>query len=73
MIINSDSATGETAMVLPKISRFMRRTGMPATKFGRLSVNDPRLVRDLRNGREPGAKIVARIEAFLAEHGKGTR
>jgi hypothetical protein len=54
-------------MVLPKIQKFLRRTGMPATRFGRLAVNDPRLVRDLRNGREPGARMVARIEAFLAQ------
>jgi hypothetical protein len=53
-------------MVLPKIQKFLRRSGMPATKFGRLAVNDPRLVRDLRNGREPRARTVARIEAFLA-------
>jgi hypothetical protein len=60
-------------MVLPKISRFLRRTGMPATKFGRLAVNDPRLVHDLRNGREPGAKITARIEAFIAAQGSIAR
>ena len=51
--------------VLPKIYKFLRRTGMPATKFGRLAVRDPRLVGDLRNGREPGAHMIARIEAFI--------
>lgn len=56
-------------MVLPKICKFMRRTGMPETKFGRLSVNDPRLVHDLRNGREPGPSIIARVNAFIAAHG----
>jgi hypothetical protein len=60
-------------MVLPKIQKFLRRTGMPATKFGRLAVNDPRLVRDLRNGREPRARTVARIEAFLAAQGSNAR
>lgn len=60
-------------MVLPKIQKFLRRTGMPATKFGRLAVNDPRLVGDLRNGREPRARTVARIEAFLAEQGGDAR
>lgn len=49
-----------------EIERFLWRTKMPATKFGRLAVGDPRLVGDLRNGREPRAKLVARIEAFLA-------
>ncbi|MDO7843352.1 hypothetical protein [Sphingomonas immobilis] len=40
---------------------------MTPTRFGRLAVRDPRLVHDLRNGREPGARMVARIESFLAE------
>lgn len=48
------------------IEKFLRRTKMPATKFGRLAVGDPGLVRDLRNGREPRPKMVARLEAFLA-------
>ena len=56
-------------MVLWKIERFLKRTEMPVTKFGRLAVGDPRLVRDLRNGREPRSTTVRRIEAFLAEQG----
>jgi len=55
--------------VLRKIERFLRASDMPPTKFGRLAINDPRLVRDLRNGREPGRRVTARIEAFLAEQG----
>jgi hypothetical protein len=53
--------------VLRKIERYLKETAMPPTRFGRLAVRDPRLVGDLRNGREPGARVVARIEAFLAE------
>lgn len=49
-----------------KIEKFLRATDMPPTKFGRLAVRDPRFVFDLRMGREPGAKITARVEAFLA-------
>jgi len=49
-----------------KIEKFLRATDMPPTKFGRLSVRDPRLVHDLRRGRELGPRISARIEAFLA-------
>jgi len=56
--------------VLPKIHKFLRHSGMPESKFGRLAVNDPRLVRDLRNGRELRARTVARIEAFLASNGQ---
>lgn len=49
-----------------KIEKFLRRTKMPATKFGRLALGDPRLVHDLRNGRELRAPTAARVEAFLA-------
>lgn len=51
--------------LLIKIDRYLRRTAMPVTKFGRLAANDPRLVTDLRRGREPGAKLIARVEAFI--------
>ncbi|NML06006.1 hypothetical protein [Sphingomonas sp. G-3-2-10] len=53
--------------ILRKIQKFLKHSGMPQTKFGRLSVNDPRLVGDLRNGREPGPRMVRRIETFLAD------
>ena len=52
-------------LLLLKIDRYLRETDMPITRFGRLAVNDPRLVNDLRRGRSPGAKIVARVEAFI--------
>jgi hypothetical protein len=50
-----------------KIEKFLRATNMPPTKFGRLAVRDPRIVFDLRMGREPGPRMVTRLEAFLAE------
>jgi len=49
-----------------RIERFLRATNMPETRFGRLAINDPRLVRDLRNGRELRRRTAARIERFLA-------
>ncbi|GGO99098.1 hypothetical protein [Stakelama pacifica] len=51
--------------LLWKIERYLRRTDMPPTTFGRLAVGDPRFVRDLRNGREPRQSMVDRIEAFI--------
>ena len=57
---------GFVMMMLHRIERYLRMTDMPPTKFGRLAINDPRLVRDLRNGREIGRQVSARIEAFLA-------
>jgi hypothetical protein len=53
--------------VLRKIESYLRKSKMPETRFGRMAVNDPRLVRDLRNGREPGFRLTQRIEAFLAD------
>jgi hypothetical protein len=54
--------------MLTIIQRYLRRTGMPATKFGRLAVNDPRLVGDLRNGRELRSDTRARVEDFIIHH-----
>ena len=53
--------------LLVKIDRYCRRTGLPPSKFGRLAVRDPRLVHDLRMGRQLGPAITRRIEAFMAE------
>lgn len=54
--------------VQQRIDRYLKATAMPPTKFGRLTVNDPRLVGDLRNGRQLGRAITRRIETYLAEH-----
>jgi hypothetical protein len=51
--------------LLARIHRYMRRTGVTPTRFGREVVHDPRFVFDLRNGREPGDAIVARVTAWL--------
>ena len=56
-------------MLLRKIERYLRGNDMAETRFGRLAVRDPRLVRDLRAGREPGPRMIARVEDFLA-HGQ---
>ena len=52
-------------MLLREIEKFLRETDMPSTKFGRLAVRDPRLVDDLRNGREPRSAMRTRIEQFM--------
>ncbi|WP_033919690.1 hypothetical protein [Sphingomonas sp. 37zxx] len=53
--------------LLSRIERFLHRSAMPQTLFGRHVAKDPRLVGDLRNGRQPGQRMCERIEAFLAE------
>ena len=50
-----------------RIEKFLRATDMPPSKFGRLAAGDPRLVFDLRRGREPRGPMVERIEAFLLQ------
>ncbi len=52
--------------ILQRISRHLQETGTPETLFGRRAAGDPRLVGDLRNGRQPRAPLIARIEAYLA-------
>lgn len=52
-------------MLLRRIERFLRETGMPWTKFGRLATHDPRFVGDLRNGRSPRPETTSRVEHFM--------
>ena len=52
-------------MLIRKIEVFLRRTGMPATTFGRLAARDPRLVLDLRMGRTPRARMERHVEHFM--------
>lgn len=51
--------------LLIDIDRYLRRTGIAETTFGRRAVNDPRLVGDLRRGRMPGPRVRARVEALI--------
>jgi hypothetical protein len=57
-------------MLLRKIESFLRQTGMPVTKFGRLAAHDPRFVGDLRNGREPRSALSSRVEHFMNTFGE---
>ncbi len=52
-------------MLIRHIEKFLRHTGMPATKFGRLAAHDPRFVLDLRNGRIPRDYTERRVEHFM--------
>lgn len=51
--------------LLQRIEVFLRETAMPPSVFGRAAVRDPRLVSDLRSGREPGREIMGRVEHFM--------
>lgn len=52
-------------MTLRKIEDYLRTSGMAATAFGRAVARDPRLVHDLRRGREPGPDLRQRIDRFI--------
>ncbi|MFS0738370.1 hypothetical protein ABC347_15095 [Sphingomonas sp. 1P06PA] len=55
--------------LLSRIEKFLRKTGMKPSRFGRESVGDPRLVKDLRRGREPRPTMTARVHAYLDRAG----
>lgn len=48
-----------------RIELYLRRTRSTPTRFGRDAINDPRLVQDLKNGRELREATEARIVAWL--------
>lgn len=58
-------------MLIRSIEKFLRAHDIAATKFGRLAVQDPRFVFDLRNGREPRPDTEARVQAFIADYKVG--
>lgn len=51
--------------LLRDVEKFLRSRNMPATRFGREALRDPRFVSDLRRGREPRAVTVRRIRDYL--------
>ena len=51
--------------LLREVERFLRRSEVAPTRFGREVVGDPRFVFDLRNGRDPRPATVARVLAYL--------
>ena len=51
--------------LMRRIQLFMKRSDMAPTRFGREAVGDPRLIADMKNGRELRDKTIARIQAWL--------
>lgn len=51
--------------LLQRIEDFLADSAMPPSVFGRAAVHDPRLVSDLRGGREPGLDVIGRTEHFM--------
>lgn len=53
--------------LLRKIEIFLKEADMPPTVFGRGAAGDPRLVSDIRRGREVGARLKLRIDIFMEQ------
>ncbi|HKX80412.1 MAG TPA: hypothetical protein VJM34_18035 [Novosphingobium sp.] len=60
-------------MLIRRIEKFLRKTGMPGTRFGRLAARDPCFVKDLRNGRIPRSPTAERIEHFMNNYEEATK
>lgn len=52
--------------LLHAIEACLRQTSLPPSRFGREAVSDPRLVHDLRRGRQPGASVERRAREYIA-------
>lgn len=52
--------------LLHAIEVCLKVTNIPPSRFGRDSVRDPRLVHDLRRGRQPGCRMERRMRAHVA-------
>ena len=50
-----------------RVEHFLQRTGMAPARFGRNAVRDPRLVFDLRRGRQLRPATERRIRTYLEE------
>ncbi len=52
--------------LLSQIEACLKATRLPPSRFGRDAVSDPRIVHDLRRGRQPGQRMEARLRAHVA-------
>lgn len=61
--------------LLQRIEGFLAESAIPPSVFGREAVRDPRLVKDLRQGRIVGLRVACRVEHFMnkwrADHRSG--
>ncbi len=51
-----------------QIEIFLREQQMPPTTFGRLAARDPRLVLDIRMGREIRPAMTLRLQQFMLHY-----
>lgn len=51
--------------LLSMIERYLRESGIPASRFGRDAMGDPGFVTTLRRGREPRDSTIRRVQAYI--------
>lgn len=54
--------------LLDQIAAFLARTGMSPTMFGNKAASDPRLIPDLKEGRELRRQLRERVLKFIADN-----
>lgn len=57
--------------ILSEIESYLANRGITATAFGSSAVNDPRLVFDLRDGRELRRTTRKKVEDFMRDETSG--
>ena len=57
--------------LLNRIEHHLLATGVTATRFGRAVVGDPRFVEDLRAGRNPRDRTIAKVAHYLDQLASG--
>lgn len=53
--------------LLSTVERYLRESGVTASRFGRDAMGDPGFVATLRRGREPRDATIRRVAAYLTE------
>ncbi len=59
-----------------RVSTFLNRTGLSPTRFGRMALGDPNLMRQIDGGRSLTLRTADRVLAFISSFGResgGTR
>ncbi len=60
--------------IIYEVERFLTEQGIPPTKLGRIVAHDPRLVLDMRNGRQVRPKMQRKLRDYMAAcHSKTER
>lgn len=62
------SEAASIAALLGRIDRFCKDNSLSVSEFGRASVNDRSIVKNLREGRSPTLRTIGKIECFMAEY-----